>query len=55
MYTTCVEPSLRVNVVNIEPVAPLPAVGLPLVVNGGQAAAHAPLQTDLPPVSATNR
>src|SRR3954447_2729812 len=34
---------------------PLPACAVPLTVTGGQAAAHAPVQVDVPLVSASHR
>jgi hypothetical protein len=37
------------------PVTPDPAVGVPLVSSGGQAAAHAPEHVEVVPVSAANR
>jgi hypothetical protein len=52
---TCFVPSDRVVVPAIEAVRPLPAVGLPVVVTGGQSVAHAPEQVLFGPVSFMKR
>ena len=48
---TCLDPSDRVVVPSIEAVTPVPALGLPVVVTGGQSVAQAPEQVLIEPVS----
>ena len=48
-------PSERVTVPSSDWSTPLPACGAPVTVTGGQAEAHAPLQVDVPCMSASHR
>ena len=52
---TCFVPSDRVIVPRSLAVAPVPAVGAPVVVSGGHAVAHPPEHVDLVLVSGTHR
>src|SRR5919108_4109294 len=48
-------PSSRLTVPSSAWSTPPPACGLPVTMTGGQAAAHAPLQVEVPLLSASNR
>src|ERR1700742_327854 len=48
-------PSERLMVPSRAWLTPLPALGVPLTVRGGQSAAHAPEHADVPFLSASNR
>ena len=52
---TCAVPSERLMVPSRAWLTPVPAMGVPVTVTGGQAAAHAPEHADVPFLSAWNR